>query len=607
MPTFEQSAFLPRAVAGLLAQDVPDWELIVVDDGSTDGTPDALRPFLRDPRVRCHRSAVNRGLGAAANIGLDMARAPLIAYLPSDDVYDRTHLAVLLEPFDDDGVVLAWSGTRHGDAAEFLDGPCGGPLQLVQVMHRRTPDRWVERSELESDDLDRLLWSALRRRGRAVGTGRVTCTWTDHPDQRHKAIRERHDGGLNVFRRRYRIADPLRFHTSDGTRIDERRLYDRFRRRPHPAAPDGLRILLVGELSYQPERVLALAERGHRLHGLWTPDGLGVDTVGPLPFGHVADVPAADWPEAVRELRPDVVYAQLGWRAVPFAHEVMRRSRGVPFVWHFKESPQRSIARGEWRLLADLCTRADALVLSTPEEREWFELALPGRIDPARTLVIDGSLPKADWLRGRRAERLAERDGAPHTAVLGRPLGFGTDFLAELTALGIHVHLHGLVDGPGPQGRWRDWLGDALHRCAGRLHVHPPVDQRDWVRVLSRYDAGWLHRFTSRNNGDLRAAGWDDLNHPARVGTLLAAGLPLLQVRNPGCTVAMERFVTRHRVGLLYDGPADLAARLHDDGSMSELRASIWPRRHEFTFDHRVDELIALFRRLREEGATDDR
>lgn len=311
-----------------------------------------------------------------------------------------------------------------------------------------------------------------------AGTGAITCTWTDHPGQRHKAIRQRDDGGLNVFRHRYRVPEPLRLHSRDAGLVDEVGLYARFRERSLPTDPDGLHVLLAGELSYHPERVLALAERGVRLSGLWTPDGLGYHTVGPLPFGHVTDLPRHRWREALREARPDIVYAQLDWRAVPFALEVLRGSRGVPFVWHFKESPQRSLVRGEWPQLAELCTGADAVVLSSPEERDWFELALPGRLDPAATLVLDGSLPKADWFAGASAPRHSDRDGEVHTAVLGRPVGFDAAFVAALAAHGVHLHFHGLADGPGPQGGWRRWLDEARHIAPRHVHVHPGVDQR---------------------------------------------------------------------------------------------------------------------------------
>jgi hypothetical protein len=598
MPNYEQAAFLGRAITSLLAQTLTDWELVVVDDGSPDGTAAAVEPFQADRRVRCLRLPANRGLGAALNAGLDASAAPLVAYLPADDRWDPWHLAALCSVAAA-GTVLAWSGCRHHGDQVSLGPPAGFGLQLVQVLHRRTGDRWVERGELESDDLERLYWAALRRRGRAAGTGVVSCEWVDHPGQRHKAIRESLDGGLNVFRRRYRVPDPLRFHSSDSGTVDEVALYRRFRERPPtPPSADGLRILLVGELAYNPERVLALEERGHRLYGLWTPEGLGASTVGPLPFGHVTDLPDGDWAGAVRRLRPDVVYALLNWRAVPLAHAVLSAALGVPFVWHFKESPFRCIANGTWPQLVELVSGADAAVLSSPEELAWFEQALPGRLDPARTMVLDGDLPKADWLQAAPAARprLSERDGELHTVVLGRPLGLGPGVVAALARAGIHLHLHGQVRAPGPTGEWAGRIGEARALAPGRLHFHPHVGQDRWAEVLPRYDAGWLHHLRSTNGGDLGRATWDDLNYPARIPPLLAAGVPLLQQASPGCTVAAQELVGRLGVGVLYDDLGDLAAQLADERAMAARRAAALAVRHQLTFDHHADRLAGLFR-----------
>jgi glycosyltransferase involved in cell wall biosynthesis len=79
-PVYGQAAFLPRAVASLRAQDRPDWELVVVDDGSPDDVAAALP---RDARVRLLRLGANHGLGRALNAGLAAARAPVIAWTRS--------------------------------------------------------------------------------------------------------------------------------------------------------------------------------------------------------------------------------------------------------------------------------------------------------------------------------------------------------------------------------------------------------------------------------------------------------------------------------------------------------------------------------------------
>ncbi|WP_369258689.1 glycosyltransferase family 2 protein [Geodermatophilus amargosae] len=583
VPVHDQAAHLPRAMESLLAQEETAWEAVVVDDGSRE--PVAVPA---DPRVRLVRTDDNRGLGAALNRALDETTAPVVAYLPADDVWYPAHLATLLGRLADDAVVLA-----HAE----LDEPAGTPYaQLVQVAHRRTGDRWTERAEVETDDLDRLMWSRVAARGTTAGTGRVTCGWTRHPGQRSRAIRASSDGGLNVFRTRYRVAEPLRFTSTDGTDVDERARYARFRDRAYPPSPDGLRVLVVGELAFNPERVLALAERGHSLTGLWTDQGLGDATVGPLPFGHVPDLDRDRWRDEVAALAPDVVWAQLNWRAVPFAHTVRRAFPGLPFVWHFKEAPQRSLVRGEWPLLADLVCGADAVLLATEEERDWFALALSGRVDPARLGVLDGDLPKRDWLDAPLSPRLSDADGQPHAAVVGRPAGLDLDWVLALADRGVHTHLHGQVRAPGATGSWTGWLDEALARAPGFVHVHPAVGPEDWVRELSRYDAGWLHRFDAVNGGDLRRATWDDLNSPARLPVLLAAGLPLLQQANPGSVVSVERVLREDGTGLLYRSADDVAAVLAGEVATRAGHAAAMAARERHVFDAHADRLVDLFR-----------
>jgi hypothetical protein len=593
LPLFDQARFVRRALASLQAQSFAGWELIVVDDGSRDGGGAVVAPCLADARVRHRRLPENRGLGAALNAALEAARAPLVAYLPADDVYHRDHLASLVACLDaHPEAALAFAGVRHHYNRVAPGAVEGFPLQLVQVVHRRTADRWVEREELVTDDLERMFWARLRAHGPFVGSGRVTCEWVDHPGQRHKLLREPL-GGPNPYRARFGVAAPLRFHSSTGNRIDEVALYRRFRERPDtPRSPDGLTILLVGELAYNPERVLALEERGHRLLGLWMPEPHWYNTVGPLPFGHVEDVPRAGWRQAVRRLRPDVIYALLNWQAVPFAHHVLTENPGIPFVWHLKEGPFICLERGTWPQLVDLHRRADGVVYSSPEMRDWFATVVPDAAGPS--LVLDGDLPKRDWLAGTPAPRLSERDGEPHTVVPGRPIGLHPETVAELAAERVHLHVYGDFT----HAQWRGWIARARTLAGDRLHLHAHVDAARWVAEFSRYDAGWLHFFRSGNGGDLHRASWDDLNYPARLATLVAAGVPLVQRDNAGSVVATQTLVRRHGLGLLVSSMPELAARLRDAAALAPLRARVWHARPRFTFDLHADALVGFFRRV---------
>lgn len=84
--------FIGQAVRSVFAQTFPDWELVIIDDGSTDYTPQAVKPFLGDPRVRYVRSD-RLGQPRAKNLGLRLSRGEFVAYLDADDAWEPTKLA----------------------------------------------------------------------------------------------------------------------------------------------------------------------------------------------------------------------------------------------------------------------------------------------------------------------------------------------------------------------------------------------------------------------------------------------------------------------------------------------------------------------------------
>jgi glycosyltransferase involved in cell wall biosynthesis len=595
LPIYNGAAWIDRAVASLLGQTLTEWELIIVDDGSTDGSWQKATDFCTDPRISCRQLQSNQGLGAALNVALSDSRADLIAYLPADDVIYRQHLETLVSTLrDTPSAVLAYSGVRH-DYNRVASGQIDGyPLQLVQTMHRSVGESWMLRSELVTDDLDRMFWSRLAGRGESVPTGKVTCEWVSHPAQRHKVITEP-EGGINPYRVRYGVKEPLRFHSRSGNRIDEVEHYRNFREREDtPPAPDGLKILLVGELAYNSERILALEERGHRLFGLWMPNPYWYNAVGPMPFGHVTDIPYQGWREAVRRIKPDVIYALLSWQAVPFAHQILTENPGIPFVWHFKEGPFICIEKGTWPELADLYTRAKGVIYSSPEMGQWLEATLPVLRDNPLTMVLDGDLPKADWFSGSRSRRLSEQDGQIHTVVPGRPIGLNPQRIAELARSNVHVHFYGDFT----HGQWKSWIETVQSRAPDHLHLHPQVDQDQWVEEFSQYDAGWLHFFESRNGGEILRADWDDLNYPARIPTLAVAGLPLLQRENDGAIVATQALAKSRDMGIFFTEMEELGEKLRERDSVTRASQRSWEQRGEFLFDTHADRLISFFRNV---------
>ena len=361
MPTYNQAAFIKRAILSLYQQNYPNWELIIVNDGCNDETEKYIAEYLSDKRIIYVKNDANQGLGFAVNQGLEYAIYDYIAYLPSDDYYYDNHLQLLMEEFDEsEDIALVVSGIKfHNSDSCFPSNNNFSqqlvkdyPLQLVQTAHKKTDDRWVERAQLVTDDLFSLFWYKLMDKGIIVFTNQVTAHWTKHPCQRHKIIMENLGGGLNCYRSYYQVHIPIKLQSRGAIPVDEEKIYVPFQNKIEYLSRSRLKILIVGELSYNPERILALEERGHILYGLWIEKpAAGFNTVGPLPFGNVTDISYKNWKEEIKKIDPDVIYALLNVKAIPLAHEVLMNNLDIPFVWHFKEGPSLSMQYGLWNNL----------------------------------------------------------------------------------------------------------------------------------------------------------------------------------------------------------------------------------------------------------------
>jgi glycosyltransferase involved in cell wall biosynthesis len=98
LPVHNRADVLGRAIQSVLDQTLNEWELILVDDGSTDDSVAVAKSFA-DPRIRIIELDTNRGGNAARNAGVRAATAPLIAFLDSDDTYLAEKLAWVVAEF----------------------------------------------------------------------------------------------------------------------------------------------------------------------------------------------------------------------------------------------------------------------------------------------------------------------------------------------------------------------------------------------------------------------------------------------------------------------------------------------------------------------------
>ena len=115
MPVYNERERVERAIAEVLDTPLPtEFELIVVDDGSTDGTREILRSVSWDGRVRLLEHPENRGKGAAVQTALHEARGEFSAIFDADLEYDPTDLGLLMPPLLD-GRTNACFGVRAFD------------------------------------------------------------------------------------------------------------------------------------------------------------------------------------------------------------------------------------------------------------------------------------------------------------------------------------------------------------------------------------------------------------------------------------------------------------------------------------------------------------
>jgi len=174
VPCYNVDRWLAQAIESLLVQTFDNYEVILINDGSTDDTPLVLSDISRaDPRFRVENVS-NGGVGRARNLGLDLARGEFIAFLDPDDVLDENFLTHLL-----DALIVSNADIAVCDYSMFAD--CGRRLSYLDGRARRAKKlpRWQPNvvwsdyddvqtrhcfSNLVTTDLFAVTWNKLYRK-----------------------------------------------------------------------------------------------------------------------------------------------------------------------------------------------------------------------------------------------------------------------------------------------------------------------------------------------------------------------------------------------------------------------------------------------------------
>jgi len=194
IPAFNERELLPHAVRSVQAQTRKDWEAFVVDDGSSDGTAEAIRPFAQaDQRIHLI-SKPNEGLSAARNTAIERSRAPLISLLDADDMWLPGYLGSMAKALEANPTA-GWAYTdawaldadngkfRRGTATSSLEQPTvlpENPVEMMKLLIRQNfiwVSATIRRSALNdaglfdpelksAEDID--LWLRILARGYSV-------------------------------------------------------------------------------------------------------------------------------------------------------------------------------------------------------------------------------------------------------------------------------------------------------------------------------------------------------------------------------------------------------------------------------------------------------
>ena len=181
--TFNRANLLPRALDSLLAQSEPDWEAIIIDDGSNDQTAKVVARYTDIcANIRYFQRTNNRGIGAARNIGVKLAAGKYLTFLDSDDEYAVDHLAsrkrLLMMA---SGIQLLHGGLRIVGDPHVVDKD--HPDKLIHLSECKVGGTFFVRRDVFKEiggfeDLAYAEDSSFYERAFAAG---VCCSYTPYP------------------------------------------------------------------------------------------------------------------------------------------------------------------------------------------------------------------------------------------------------------------------------------------------------------------------------------------------------------------------------------------------------------------------------------------
>lgn len=165
-PLYNSERFIDTTIKSVLSQTYTNWELIIVDDGSTDkGFDIAHQHHLKDCRIRLFKQDRNSGAAACRNTAIEKARGKYIAFLDSDDLWEPNKLMTQINKMNETGAVFTFTSYKLIDEEGIeLDKIVRCPESLVYKQQLRYNHIGCLTAMYNADGLGKLYMPIIRKR-----------------------------------------------------------------------------------------------------------------------------------------------------------------------------------------------------------------------------------------------------------------------------------------------------------------------------------------------------------------------------------------------------------------------------------------------------------
>ena len=134
MPSYNTAEYIAESIQAVLFQSHQNWELIIVDDCSTDNTDEVVKPYLADERIKYLKNEKNSGAAVSRNRALREAKGKWIAFLDSDDLWMPDKLSKQIKFMEDHGYCFTYTNYVEIDASGKRNGvTVTGPKRITKT------------------------------------------------------------------------------------------------------------------------------------------------------------------------------------------------------------------------------------------------------------------------------------------------------------------------------------------------------------------------------------------------------------------------------------------------------------------------------------------